>query len=140
MQQVSRLLLGLISGFGTFAGLQLSGSHLQTGETCPVLGPVPACYLVAVAYALILMSAVLIRKPYALRLFLPGWVIVFGLAASGVALELSVGDTCPAGPRNIPQCFFSLSMAMACAVFFILAGGLRRANADNEALAGRPEA
>lgn len=123
MMFASRLLLILVSGFGTLAGAQLTFGHLQTGEVCPELGPIPACYLVLGAYALILISALLIKRAYASRLFFPGWLVVFGLAASGVTLELMVGDTCPAGPADIPQCFFSFLMASLCLIFFAVAKG-----------------
>jgi len=121
MNKLYRLLLVLVSGFGALAGLSLTVSHIQTGEVCPHLGPVPACYLVLVAYAMILVSAFTLQKPIGTRLFFIGWITVFGLAASGVVMELAVGETCPAGPAGIPQCFISFSMALACLVFFVMA-------------------
>jgi len=121
MNKLYRLLLVLVSGFGALAGLSLTVSHIQTGEVCPHLGPVPACYLVLAAYAMILASAFTLQKPIGTRLFFIGWITVFGLAASGVVMELAVGETCPPGPAGIPQCFISFSMAVACLVFFVMA-------------------
>ena len=59
MDKVARYLLIAISLFGTYAGAKLSISHFQTGETCPTLGPIPACYVVLAGYAIILLSTVL---------------------------------------------------------------------------------
>ena len=121
MNKLYHLLLVLVSGFGTLAGLSLTVGHIQTGEVCPSLGPIPACYLVLAAYAMILASAFTLQKPIGTRLFFIGWLIVFGLATSGVVMELIVGETCPPGPAGIPQCFISFSMALACFAFFLLA-------------------
>ena len=130
MNKLYRLLLVLVSGFGALAGLSLTVEHIQTGEVCPHLGPIPACYLVLVAYAMIFASAFTLGKSIGVRLFVVGWIIVFGLAASGVVMELIVGETCPPGPAGIPQCFISFSMAVACLVFFVLA---RRTLAEERA-------
>lgn len=121
----SRLILIVLAGFGTFAGAQLSLEHMQTGEVCPELGGLPACYLVFVMYGMILLSAVLIRNKVSGWLFLIGWLVVFGLAASGVTLELIQGETCPPGPAGIPQCFISLAMATACLLLYWHASGRR---------------
>ena len=115
---VSRIVLILLAGFGTFVGAQLSLSHMQSGEVCPLLGGVPACYLVFVMYGMVVLSAVLIRNKLSGWLFLIGWAVVFGLAASGVTLELIQGETCPPGPAGIPQCFISLAMASACLLLY----------------------
>lgn len=121
MRAVSRILLLVLSVFGTLAATQLVVSHLQTGAACPLLGLIPACYIVAIAYALIFVSGLVINRRHSVKLFLAGWASVFGIAVIGVALELMRGDTCPAGPANIPQCYISLTMALMCAVLFCLA-------------------
>lgn len=113
-----RIGLLLISAFGLFAGAQLSFSHMQSGETCPVLGPLPACYLVLAGYLAVFIAASFIRRPWSRKLFYMGLLPVFLLAAIGVTLELVQGETCPPGAMGIPQCFFSLAMATACLVLF----------------------
>jgi hypothetical protein len=113
-----RILLTLIAGLGVYGGAQLSLSHMQTGETCPMFGPLPACYLVLAGYVLMLAAAWL---PGRLRhfAFWPGWLPVFGLALVGSGFELIEGDICPKSAGGIPQCYFSLAMTVAALVFFL---------------------
>lgn len=115
-----RLALGLLSGFGAYAGGSLSLRHAQTGEICPMLGPIPACYLVFLGYLLVFVSAVITERPIARKLFYLGWTPVFLLALTGVTLELTKGHVCPPGALGIPQCFYSFTMALLCLGFFKL--------------------
>jgi len=115
-----RLLLIAIAGFGCLAGARLSLQHLQHGEVCPMLGPIPACFIVFAGYLFVVFTAIGSKQANAARLFYIGWWPVFLLALIGVFLELTRGDTCPSGPMNIPQCFFSLAMVFTCLVLFKL--------------------
>ena len=108
----------LLAGLGALAGLRLSIEHLQHGEICPVLGPIPACIIVFLGYLCVFLSALLISKTFVKRLFFIGWTPVFLLALMGVVLELTKGDICPSGAYGIPQCFFSFAMALICLVLF----------------------
>jgi len=116
-----RTILFMISAFGTFAGARLSLLHLQQGEVCPMVGPLPACILVFLGYLGVCLSAIFIQKTWASRAFYLGWTPVFILACIGVGLELFKGNVCPNGPANIPQCFFSLGMAAICWVLYRMA-------------------
>ncbi len=117
---ILRAALFLISGFGCWAGLRLSIDHVQHGEVCPMIGLVPACIVVCLGYFAVFVSAFIIRKPASRAIFLIGWTPIFILAFLGVSLELTKGHICPPGPANIPQCFYSLAMAVSCAVLFWL--------------------
>ena len=121
LNNLARFTLIALAGLGTFAGLRLSIEHLQHGEVCPVLGPIPACIIVFAGYALILLSAIFIKGSHAKKLFYTGWTPVFLLAFIGVMLELTKGHVCPEGAFGIPQCFFSLAMVLACLGLFRLA-------------------
>jgi len=116
--KVALALLVSISGFGVIAGLQLTMDHLKTGEVCPVLGPIPACYIVLFGYLCVFLTAIFYRKAKVNVLFYIGWMPVLVLAFSGVVMELTRGEICPAGPAEIPQCFFSLAMAIAAWILF----------------------
>ena len=121
MNCLARSALIVLAGLGTVAGLRLSIEHLQHGEVCPVLGPIPACFIVFAGYALILAAAIFIKRGHAKKLFYTGWTPVFLLALMGVTLELTKGHVCPEGAFGIPQCFFSLAMVLACLGLFRLA-------------------
>jgi len=118
VQRVSKALLLMLAGFGTYAGLTLSLKHMKVGEVCPTLGPVAACIIVFLGYLSVLFAGLLNRKSWAGKLFYLGWLPVFLLALSGVILELTKGQTCPAGAGGIPQCFYSLAMASTAWVLF----------------------
>jgi len=53
-----RLLLIAIAGFGCLAGARLSLQHLQHGEVCPMLGPIPACFIVFAGYLFVVLAAI----------------------------------------------------------------------------------
>lgn len=115
---IPRLALFALAGFGTLAGAGLSADHLEHGEVCPVLGPVPACIIVFLGYLLVALSAIFLKHGISKKLFYIGWTPVFLLALMGVTLELTKGHICPPGALGIPQCFFSLAMALLCLGLF----------------------
>jgi hypothetical protein len=110
---LARAALLVIAGLGTLAGAQLSFDHLQQGEICPMLGPIPACIIVFLGYFSVLIATVFIKHKESKTLFYCGWTPIFLLALFGVTLELTKGHICPPGAASIPQCFYSFAMAVA---------------------------
>ncbi len=117
-RNIAIFVLGALAALGTIAGARLSLSHLEHGEVCPMLGPLPACIVVFLGYLFILIATFIIRQDKSKLLFFIGWIPVVGLASIGVVLELVRGDTCPPGGFGIPQCFYSLAMAITVFVLF----------------------
>jgi len=115
VQKLSLILLLLLSALGVFAGFRLSIEHMQYGEVCPTLGPIPACIIVFLGYLCVFVAAASYKVNWA---FYIGWTPVFLLALSGVILELTRGQTCPSGAAGIPQCFYSLAMAVIAWILF----------------------
>jgi len=72
-----------LSGFGFIAGARLSITHLQHGEICPMIGPVPACIIVFMGYFMVFVAALMIDKNWSRRVFYMGWTPVFLLALMG---------------------------------------------------------
>lgn len=98
----------------------------QGYDACPKVGPIPACYLVSVAYAAIGISA-LVEPRLLTWLFLAGWLPVFLLAASGTTLELFGRKTCPETAAGTPICYYSLTIALILLpVFFFARSTVRR--------------
>ncbi len=87
---------------------------------CPKLGPVPACYLVAVAYAAIGIAALFAPRRFT-WMFFAGWAPVFLLAATGSTFEMIGRTTCPVSSSGVPLCYYSLALAMALVPAFLFA-------------------
>lgn len=116
--KIARVALLGLAGLGMFAGTKLSLEHIQHGEVCPMLGPVPACTIVFLGYLGVVLAALFLKQSFSKKLFYIGWIPVFLLALIGVGLELTKGHVCPPGAMGIPQCFFSLAMALICLGLF----------------------
>jgi len=70
---------------------------MSTGETCPVVGPLPACYLVAIGYFLVALSAISPTAKWTRNVFFIGWTPVAVLAGFGSTMFLLIphGDDLP---------------------------------------------
>ena len=99
--------------------IPISLTHFQTHVACPMLGPVPACYVVSIAY-LAMGLAGLIFWRVALRVFLIGAVPVISLAVIGTASELAGIPTCPRSPTGLPLCYASLAVGMSLLLTFLV--------------------
>lgn len=119
MRLLSSILLVLLTLFGMGAGGLLSLDHIQTGEFCPKIGSVPACYLVLAGYIFMFAGAVTSSTKSASKIFFFGAIPVLLLALLGVLGEIFIGQTCPAGGFGIPQCFYSLALVILCIGLFL---------------------
>ncbi len=100
--------------------------ELRGIDACPMLGPIPACYLVGCGY--FAMAVAVIFSPRRLTaLFLLGWVPVFLLALSGSTLEILGRPTCPTSPSGAPLCYFSLAVASLLLLAFLFGRHFQRA-------------
>jgi len=116
---VLRAAIGLLAVIGLAGVVPVSLAELAAGGACPHLGPLPACHLVSVAYGAVLIS-VLHPRLWKPAVFLAGWVPIFLLAAAGSGLELLGHGTCPKTEGGMPKCFFSLGLAIALIVPFVI--------------------
>lgn len=110
------VVLMLLSSLGFISAGQLAYQHVQAGNACPELVLMPLCYLVALAYGLI-MASVLIRKQ---GLFYAGWLPVFLLALAGTLGTLLGHDVCPKTALGWPKCMLSLILASLILLAFLL--------------------
>lgn len=105
-----RIAVGLIALIGLFGVLPVSYAELRSAQSCPHLGPVPACHLVSIAYLAVGLS-VISRVTWRPSIFIAAWSVIFALAAIGTGLELTGAGECPKTQRGIPKCYFSLGLA-----------------------------
>ena len=116
--KIARFALIGLASLGMLAGAKLSAEHIQHGEVCPMLGPIPACIIVFLGYLGVVVAALFVKQLHSNKLFYIGWAPVFLLAFIGVGFELTKGQVCPPGAMGFPQCFFSLAMALICLGLF----------------------
>jgi len=95
--------------------------HIQ-GQNCPMIGFVPACYVVFAGYLAMAFSVTINPKKTA-WLFYPGWVPVFLFAFTGTSLEIMGRPTCPATSSGIPLCYFSLAISIALVLGYLFTRG-----------------
>ena len=117
------ILYGLVA-FGVWSGGRLSYLHFLSGEACPILKVVPACYIafagyVAMAVALVIPMVSGGQAPTWLSgLFWLGLGIAGGLALMGSAFELIQGDVCPKGFGWLPMCYVSLAFSVIIGILY----------------------
>lgn len=122
MKNVSRYTIIALSLFGLVGVGKISYAHFTGSAPCPMIGILPACYLVTLGY-LLLLAAPLRRG--GIILFVPGIVIVLGLALVGSIGEFSGMMHCPHTQTGVPKCYLSalLSLAIALLGFFYFRQG-----------------
>ncbi|MEP3479581.1 MAG: hypothetical protein ABJZ55_10065 [Fuerstiella sp.] len=106
-----RVLLYLLVGFGLYSSGRLAIRQWTTGEACPVVGSVPACYVAFAGYLAMFIGLIAVTAGLRMhRIFNGGLLIAGGLALLGSVLELVNGNVCPRVGR-VPMCYISLAMS-----------------------------
>jgi len=101
--------------------VRVSIAQWQTGNACPMIGPIPlpACYVVSVSYAAMGIASLLWTKPLQ-WLFFAGATPVILLALAGTYLELKGSATCPASSAGTPMCYYSLAIGLSMLIVFLV--------------------
>jgi hypothetical protein len=105
--------------------IPISLEQFRTGQACPMLGPVPACYVVTFCYSAMGLSSAIWRRPF-------GWVFAVGiapvllLAIAGTGLEITGRPTCPRSTTGVPLCFASLAVGLFMLSAYLIAWRLER--------------
>ena len=118
-----RLALIVLVVLGLWSSARLAYSHYQSGEACPILGIVPACYIALAGYLMMAASvAATIAKPELNLswLFWLGLLAAGGLALLGSGMELAKGDVCPKAYGWLPMCYVSLAFGVLIGVLYAL--------------------
>jgi O-antigen/teichoic acid export membrane protein len=121
-------LFGLVA-FGVWRSGDLAYRHCQSGEMCPLIGVVPACYIALVGYLLIGIALALrnkLRQQVIQWTFWSGLAIAGGLAFFGSALELIHGHVCPRAFGWLPMCYVSLALSVLIGGLFVASRRERR--------------
>ena len=116
-----RLALIALVALGLWSGGRLSYSQYQSGEACPILGIVPACYVAFTGYLMMAAAlAVTTAKPELnfSWMFWSGLLAAGGLALLGSGLELAKGDVCPKAFGWLPMCYVSLAFSILIGILY----------------------
>ncbi len=106
-----RAAIVLLASIGVLGVGRISFIHWTGEASCPMISSLPACYLIFIAYSLIVLS-MYPRLQKAVAVFLTGWTPVMTLALSGVVGELTDILECPHPENGIPQCYISAILAL----------------------------
>lgn len=127
--KTTHIILWALVLLGFVGGAKISYENLM-GSPCPYIAIVPICYVVTVAYGLMIASLLISRIGIKHYLFCVGWAVAFVIALVGSIAEMAAGGgVCPTtgggdirGAINgsIPLCFASLAMLIVILVLFLL--------------------
>jgi hypothetical protein len=106
-----------ISALGFFGATSLSIDEWGTAGSCPNIG-IPACYLVAIAYFVILVSCIDHSRKLCKGLFYTGVGIVMWLAIGGSVMQVTGVGECPKTGSGFPMCYVSLMMSLSIAIAY----------------------
>lgn len=118
---IVRLALYGLVAFGVWSGGRLSYIHYLSGEACPILRVVPACYIAFAGYLIMAFTLIALRVKPELNvttLFWTGLLIAGGLALLGSGFELVKGDICPKAFGRLPMCYVSLALSVVIGVLY----------------------
>ena len=107
-----------ILGIGLWGGLSVSYANFTAQQACPHLAGLAICYIVTIAYALMLITLFIKRSRLNTIAFFAAWIITFLIALSGSILEIIHGAVCPTTSFLLPLCYVSLAMCLAIAALY----------------------
>tara|TARA_R110002096_G_scaffold126328_15_gene273008 strand:- start:610 stop:1017 length:408 start_codon:yes stop_codon:yes gene_type:complete len=118
-------LLGVLV-VATSAAFRLSLKEFNTAGSCPILGPVPACYLVLAGFAAALVGHLAGKYQWGRILFLLG----LGFPTL-LAIIASIGESagfieCPKTSTGVPMCYLSLAICILAWIFWRAGGSFNR--------------
>ena len=127
--KVLDLVLWALLALGFLGALKVSYANL-TGSPCPYIAMIPICYVVLVAYGLMIAALLISHHGYKHYLFCIGWGTAFVIALLGSIAEIAAGGgVCPtsggsgirgASSGSIPLCFASLAMLVVILIVFLI--------------------
>jgi hypothetical protein len=128
------VLWGLLA-LGFIGAAKVSYANMM-GSPCPYLAIIPICYVVLIAYGMMIASVLIPHAGCKHYLFCAGWGTAFVIALLGSVAEIfSGGGVCPtaggsgirgASSGSIPLCFASLAMLVVILILFLI-GPYKRA-------------
>jgi len=125
-----RTAIVLLASIGVMGVGRISIIHWTGEASCPMLGSLPACYIILIGYSFVVFS----MYPHLQKasvLFLIGWIPVVILALTGVVGELTDVLQCPHLENGTPQCYLSAALALFIGLLTWLLFKIQAANVDS---------
>lgn len=114
-----KIVLWCLICVGLYGASSVSYTTITGTAPCPRIIGIPACFVVFIGYALMLIAT--LTQNHTGKIFLMGWVPVFLLAFVGSMFEIGNGNTCPKSSFGLALCYVSLAFAtMVAFCFFII--------------------
>lgn len=114
-----------------FVGALKVSYENYTGTPCPYVATIPICYIVLVAYGLMIAAMLISNHGIKHYSFCIGWGTAFLIALAGSTAEImGGGGVCPtsggdirgaaSGSGAIPLCYVSLAMTIVILILFLI--------------------
>ncbi len=124
MKRTAVLLIWALALLGFAGTISLVQNELASGNICPQLAGIPACYLIFGCFALVLISHSGIFKDRSL-FFFTGAGIAWIMATVGTSGEIFGWMECPKTEGGIPMCYLSLAIFSSLLILKIIQIRLR---------------
>lgn len=134
-RKIIDIALWLLLGIGFLGAINVSYANFS-GNECPQIGIIPICYVVLVAYALMIVALLLRSHSDKYSVFFIGWATAFAIALVGSGAELfGGGGVCPTSSGGslfgvsisaVPMCYVSLALTIIILGLFLKASQLIR--------------
>ena len=109
MTKIISILIWLIGLIGLYGSFNLIYDELTSGNICPKIIGIPACFIILICFSLVLLghASILQKRPW---VYFLGAGIAITLATYGSLGELLDFAECPKTSSGIPMCFLSFGL------------------------------
>ncbi len=120
-RRLKRYLFVALPLFGFLEAMERSRLHFYRDTSQVKIGPLADCYVETAGYALMAIAMLIIWSRQASRVFYVGWTPVILFAIVKVGFELTGYTADSMGSYGIPISFYSLGLALAVWIMFLIA-------------------
>lgn len=110
--QLSNSMLFITICFGLLGATRLSYVTITGGVPCPSIMGFPACYIIFLAYASMLLAILQKKRSWSRPVFASGLAVAISFALPASLMEVFREGTCPSSASGIPLCYLSLALCV----------------------------
>ncbi len=109
---LAKFILFIAICFGLLGAARLSYVTITGGVPCPGVMGFPACYIIFLAYAAMLLAFLQRKRSWSRPVFASGLAVAIGFALPASLIEVFREGTCPNSANGIPLCYLSLALCL----------------------------